>query len=229
MENMLREAQISITKAIQEIVGEDKFKEDSWVCNNGGGDHSDVLVGGKVWERGGANLSEVHGTMPVSALQAATECGVSRGKGDEISFFACELSCLLHPHNPHRPTVHFNYCYFKTDSGDKWWFGGGMDITPCYIEEEDMKQFHGTYKAVCDRHDPEYYAKFKDWADRYFFIKHPGERRGLGGVFLNNLNDQESEDTFEFCKDAVNHVVPAYGPIIERRKNGPFTEEQKQW
>jgi coproporphyrinogen III oxidase len=93
----------------------------------------------------------------------------------------------------------------------------------------DMKHFHGTYKDVCDRHEPSYYAEFKDWADRYFLIKHRGERRGLTGILFDDLNDRDPEEIFEFCKDAVNHVVPAYGPIIEKHKNDPSTEEEKQW
>jgi len=147
-------------------------------------------------------------------------------------------------------------------------FVQGTDITPCYIDEDDMKHFHGTYKEVCDRHDPEFYAKFKKEADEYFLIKHRGERRGyvwasvfgifvggffqwlgaatyyvpsllsslhahtqcrLGGIFFDDLNDRDPEEIFEFCKDAANHVVAAYGPIIEKHKNDPFTEEQKQW
>lgn len=229
MEKMLREAQISITEAIEEIDGEGKFREDSWVRDTGGGGHSRVLADGKVWEKAGVNLSVVHGTMPVSALKAATERGVNRGEGDQVPFFACGLSCVMHPRNPHCPTMHFNYRYFETDDGDNWWFGGGTDITPSYIDEDDMKHFHGTYKDVCDRHDPNFYKEFSEWADRYFLIKHRGERRGLGGIFFDDLNDRDPEKIFEFCKDAVNQVVPAYGPIIEKHKDDPFTEEQKQW
>eukprot|EP00934_Nitzschia_sp_Nitz4_P005235 Nitzschia sp. Nitz4//scaffold48_size128905//21573//22815//NITZ4_003581-RA/size128905-augustus-gene-0.1-mRNA-1//1//CDS//3329552925//5225//frame0 len=229
MERMLRDAQISITDAIAAIDGGATFREDSWVRETGGGGHSRVLAGGKVFEKAGVNLSIVHGHMPTEALRAATERGVNRGDGDQVPFFACGLSCVMHPRNPHCPTMHFNYRYFETDSGDKWWFGGGTDITPCYIDEEDLKHFHGTYKAVCDRHDPEYYPKFKKWADDYFLIKHRGERRGMGGIFFDDLNDRSPEEIFEFCKDAANHVVPAYGPIIEKHKNDPFTPEQKQW
>jgi coproporphyrinogen III oxidase len=229
MEKMLREAQISITSAIEEIDGQGKFQEDSWVRKTGGGGRSRVLTGGSVWEKAGVNLSVVHGTMPVSALKAATERGVKRGEGEQVPFFACGLSCscVMHPRNPHCPTMHFNYRYLETD--DTSWFGGGTDITPCYIDEEDMKHFHGTYKAVCDRHDPNYYKKFKAWADQYFFIPHRGERRGLGGIFFDDLNDRDPSEIFEFCKDAVNQVVPSYGPIIEKHKNDRFTAAQKQW
>jgi Coproporphyrinogen III oxidase len=123
METMLREAQISITKAIEDIDGVGKFHEDSWVRDTGGGGHSRVLAGGKVWEKAGVNLSVVHGTMPVEALKAATERGVNRGSGEQVPFFACGLSCVMHPRNPHCPTMHFNYRYFETDNGEHWWFG----------------------------------------------------------------------------------------------------------
>jgi coproporphyrinogen III oxidase len=227
MERMLREAQLSICKAIEDIDGGAKFQEDAWVRDTGGGGMSRVLGNGNVWEKAGVNLSVVHGTMPQEALRAATERGVNRGQ-DAVPFSACGLSCVMHPRNPHCPTMHFNYRLFQT-AGGNWWFGGGTDITPSYLVEEDMKHFHGVYKDVCDRHDPEYYPKFKKWADEYFLIKHRGERRGLGGIFFDDLNDRDPNEIFEFCKDAVNHVVAAYGPIIEKHKNDSFTEEEKRW
>jgi coproporphyrinogen III oxidase len=227
MERMLREAQLSICKAIEDIDGGAKFQEDAWVRDTGGGGMSRVLGNGNVWEKAGVNLSVVHGTMPQEALRAATERGVNRGQ-DAVPFSACGLSCVMHPRNPHCPTMHFNYRLFQT-AGGNWWFGGGTDITPSYLVEEDMKHFHGVYKDVCDRHDPEYYPKFKKWADEYFLIKHRGERRGLGGIFFDDLNDRDPNEIFEFCKDSVNHVVAAYGPIIEKHKNDSFTEEEKRW
>ena len=241
MEKMLREAQISITEAIAAIDGKATFREDSWIRENGGGGHTRVLADGNVWEKAGVNLSVVHGTMPRQTLKSAEQRGAKRTSktdteapsGDQsktnVPFFACGLSSVMHPKNPHCPTMHFNYRYFETDNGDTWWFGGGTDITPCYVDQEDMEHFHGIYKQVCDRHDPSYYDKFKDWADRYFLIKHRGETRGLGGIFFDDLNDKDPEKIFEFCKDAVNHVVPAYGPIIEKHKNDDYTPEQKQW
>ena len=232
MEKMLREGQIAITKAIQEIDGKATFQEDCWTREKGGGGMSRVLKDGAVWEKAGVNLSVVYGSMPPEALEAATERGVDRAKGmkpgERVPFFACGLSCVMHPKNPHCPTMHFNYRYFETDGG-AWWFGGGTDITPCYINEDDMKHFHGTYKAVCDKHDPNFYKEFKAWADRYFVIQHRGETRGLGGIFFDDLNDRESEKLFEFAKDALAAVVPAYGPIIEKHKNDEFTEKEKQW
>jgi len=232
MEKMLREAQISITKSISDIDGGETFKEDCWTRENGGGGMSRVLSGGKVFEKAGVNLSVVYGTMPQEALQAATERGVDRAKGmapgERVPFFACGLSSVMHPRNPFCPTMHFNYRYFETDGG-VWWFGGGTDITPCYVNEKDMKHFHGTYKEVCDRHDPNYYKEFKAWADRYFKIEHRGETRGLGGIFFDDQSDRDPEKLFEFAKDAVNNVVTAYGPIIEEHKDDEFTQKQKEW
>ena len=232
MEKMLRDAQISITKAISDIDGGATFREDCWTRSNGGGGMSRVLSGGDVFEKAGVNLSVVYGTMPQEALQAATERGVDRAKGmapgERVPFFACGLSSVMHPKNPFCPTMHFNYRYFETDGG-VWWFGGGTDITPVYVDEDDMKHFHGTYKEVCDRHDPNYYPEFKAWADRYFLIPHRGETRGLGGIFFDDQNDRDADKIFEFCRDAVNSVVTAYGPIIEKHKNDEFTPKQKEW
>jgi len=231
MEQMLREAQISITEAIQDIDGGAKFKEDAWIRPNGGGGRSRVLVDGKVWEKAGVALSVVYGSMAPEALAAATERSGNRpepGPDGKIPFFAAGLSCVMHPRNPHCPTMHFNYRYFETDGGI-WWFGGGQDITPCYIDEDDMKHFHGSLKEVCDKHDPEYYPKFKKWADEYFKIQHRGETRGLGGIFFDDLDDRDPDTIFDFVKDLSNNVVNAYGPIIEKHRNDEFTPQQKDW
>jgi len=233
MEKMLREAQISITKAIEEIDGSGKdFQEDAWTRESGGGGISRVLADGDVFEKAGVNLSVVYGTMPQEALKAATERGVNRAAGmkpgERVPFFACGLSSVMHPKNPHCPTMHFNYRYFETDGGI-WWFGGGTDITPSYLDEDDMKHFHGTYKEVCDRHDEKFYPEFKAWADKYFRIEHRNETRGLGGIFFDDLNDRDPDTIFEFSKDAVNHVIPAYGPIVTKNKDKEFTQKEKEW
>lgn len=231
-EKMCREAQLDITKAISDIDGSATFKEDAWVRENGGGGMSRVLSGGNVFEKAGVNLSVVYGSMPQEALKAATERGVDRAAGmapgERVPFFACGLSSVMHPKNPHCPTMHFNYRYFETDGG-VWWFGGGTDITPSYVNEEDMKQFHGTYKEICDKHDPDYYTEFKAWADRYFVIQHRNETRGLGGIFFDDQNNKNPDEHFEFSKECVNSVVKAYGPIIEKHKNDEFTQKEKEW
>lgn len=231
-EAMCREAQISITKAIEEIDGSGQFQEDAWVRPTGGGGMSRVLTNGNVFEKAGVNLSVVYGSMPPEALQAATERGVDRAKGmapgERVPFFACGLSSVMHPKNPFAPTMHFNYRYFETDGG-VWWFGGGTDITPSYVNEEDMEHFHGTYKKICDKHDPEYYKEFKQWADRYFKIPHRNETRGFGGIFFDDQNDRDADTIFEFSKECLNSVVDAYGPIVEKHKDDDFTQKQKEW
>lgn len=231
MEEMLRAAQLSICRAIEDVEGPEgaRFHEDAWERDpqaGGGGGKSRVLANGKVWEKAGVNLSVVFGTMPRVALQAATEQS-DKIQGETIPFAACGLSCVMHPRNPHCPTMHFNYRIFLTNGG--WWFGGGTDITPCYVDADDMRHFHGVYKDVCDRHDPEFYPKFKQWADEYFMIKHRGECRGLGGIFFDDLNDRDPELIFRFCKDAVNHVAAAYCPIVVKHKDDAFTVEEKRW
>jgi coproporphyrinogen III oxidase len=193
---------------------------------------SRVLSGGEVFEKAGVNLSVVYGSMPQEALQAATERGVDRAKGmapgERVPFFACGLSSVMHPKNPHCPTMHFNYRYFETDGG-VWWFGGGTDITPSYVNEDDMKHFHGTYKEICDNHDPNYHKEFKAWADRYFVIQHRNETRGFGGIFFDDQNDREPDQHFEFSKECVNSVIKAYGPIIEEHKDDEYTQQEKEW
>ena len=182
-----RRAQNVICEAIEELDGA-SFREDAWTRPGGGGGISRVLSNGNVFEKAGCSLSVVYGTMPQEALASATTRGADRAAGyapgERVPFFACGLSSVMHLRNPMAPTMHFNYRYFETDGG-VWWFGGGSDLTPSYLFEEDVKHFHGTYKAVCDKHDAEFYPRFKKWADEYFYIKHRGETRGLGGIFFN--------------------------------------------
>lgn len=229
---MLFGLQNDICKAIEDLDGTGKFRSDAWVRENGGGGISRVLTGGKVFEKAGVNLSVVYGSMPQEALKAATERGVDRAKGmapgERVPFFACGLSSVMHPRNPFCPTMHFNYRYFETDGG-VWWFGGGTDITPAYLNVDDMKHFHGELKTTCDRHDAEFYPKFKKWADDYFKIPHRGETRGLGGIFFDDMNDREPEQLRQFAEDCLKTVVPAYAPIIAKHKDDSFTEQQKEW
>eukprot|EP00960_Hanusia_phi_P053433 762070-Hanusia_phi.AAC.2 len=166
-EKMLREAQDYICKSVENVDGGAKFQTDAWTREGGGGGISRVLANGKVWEKAGCNLSVVYGSMPAEALQAAndrlkfgaTDRAKGYAPGERVPFFACGLS-----------SVRARVALLETEGG-VWWFGGGTDITPAYLNEDDMKYFHGTYKEVCDKHDPEFYSKFKKWADEYFFIK----------------------------------------------------------
>jgi len=226
-----RRAQDEICKAVEELDGA-KFQQDTWTREGGGGGISRVLTEGNVFEKAGCSLSVVYGSMPQEALASATGRGADRAKGyaegERVPFFACGLSSVMHPRNPMAPTMHFNYRYFETDGG-VWWFGGGSDLTPSYLDEEDVKHFHGTYKKVCDKHDKEYYPKFKAWADDYFKIPHRGETRGLGGIFFDDLNDRTPDEIFAFSKDCLDNVVPAYLPAVAKHKDDDYTSKQKEW
>jgi coproporphyrinogen III oxidase len=188
----------------------------------------------QVWEKAGVNVSVVYGMLPPDAYRTAT--GSSTQNAGPVPFFAAGISSVMHPHNPMAPTMHFNYRYFETDAPQDvpgapraWWFGGGTDLTPSYLFDEDVKHFHGTYKGVCDKHDPAYYAKFKTWCDEYFLIKHRGERRGLGGIFFDDQNDRSAEAHLAFSTDCASAVVPAYIPLVARHKDDAFTTAQREW
>lgn len=232
---MIRDAQDSICAEIEAADGGGKFKEDVWSRPGGGGGISRVLQKGGVWEKAGVNVSVVYGIMPPEAYRAAKGEN-SAAKAGPIPFFAAGISSVLHPKNPFAPTLHFNYRYFETDAPEgvegaprQWWFGGGTDLTPAYIFEEDVKHFHTVQKKACDKFDPEFYPRFKKWCDDYFVIKHRGERRGLGGIFFDDLNNYDQEMLLSFATECTSSVIPAYIPIIERRKNMPFTDDQKAW
>lgn len=201
------------------------FREDSWDRDGGGGGWSRVVQGGTIFEKAGVNVSVVYGTLPKEAVHAM-------GGGtdvDDLSFYATGVSLVLHPHNPMAPTVHANYRYFERGNGETWWFGGGADLTPSYLFEEDAKHFHQVHKDACDKHDASYYPKYKKWCDEYFYIKHRGESRGLGGIFFDNLSEPGWEKSFDFVSSCAGAFLDAYLPILDRRVDMPFTEEQKQW
>ncbi|GLJ21319.1 hypothetical protein SUGI_0391870 [Cryptomeria japonica] len=240
-EKTIRKAQDEVCSAVEAVDGT-KFREDVWSRPGGGGGISRVLQDGNVWEKAGVNVSVVYGNMPPEAYRAANpgkanaNANASSNELSAIPFFAAGISSVMHPKNPFAPTVHFNYRYFETDAPKdadgaprKWWFGGGTDLTPSYVFEEDVRHFHTVQKQACDKYDLTFYPKFKKWCDDYFLIKHRGERRGLGGIFFDDLNDQGQEFLFAFTRECMNSVVPAYIPIIEKRKGMPFTEKHKSW
>ncbi|CAK9871573.1 unnamed protein product [Sphagnum jensenii] len=238
-ETMIRKAQDDICAAVEAVDGS-KFHEDSWIRPGGGGGISRVLQDGNVWEKAGVNVSVVYGTMPPEAYRAATggssDNKTALDKAGRIPFFAAGVSSVMHPKNPFAPTVHFNYRYFETDAPrdvagapKAWWFGGGTDLTPSYIFEEDAAHFHQVQKQACDKHDLAFYPKFKQWCDDYFLIKHRGERRGLGGIFFDDLNDRDPEVLLAFSSECANSVIPAYIPLIEKRKDTHFSPEHKDW
>lgn len=229
MAEMVHETQDVICDALEDLDGV-KCREDTWTREEGGGGRSRVFSGGKVFEKAGVNVSVVYGTL---SPQAAASMGGGQELGNEdLDFYATGISLVLHPHNPMAPTVHANYRYFERGEGSRpgsWWFGGGADLTPSYLFDEDARHFHQTYKDLCDRHSVADYATFKRWCDDYFFIKHRGERRGLGGIFFDNINSESKEKCFDFAKDAAQSFLPSYLPILERRRDMPFSDNHKKW
>lgn len=204
------------------------FKEDSWERPGGGGGRSRVLQDGAIFEKAGVGVSVVHGEL---SKEAALEMGGGQTIED-LRFKAVGLSLVMHPHNPMAPTVHCNYRYFERGDGSEpgsWWFGGGADLTPSYLFEEDARHFHAVHKEACDAHDETLYEKYREWCDRYFYLPHRKEARGIGGIFFDNLNDRSPEACFAFARSCGDAFLPAYVPIVERRHAMPFTPEQKAW
>ncbi|KAI8814323.1 Coproporphyrinogen III oxidase [Cladochytrium replicatum] len=239
MEAHVRKTQNDIVHAIEELEGPSggRFKRDSWIRKEGGEGLTCVLQDGKVFQKAGVAVSVIHSIAPDGMLtQMRAKKNPNLGKGP-FKMFVGGISLVMHPHNPNAPTVHMNYRYFElypVDGSSKkpvlWWFGGGSDLTPSYLFEEDAEHFHKTIKDVCDKHDPEYYPKFKKWCDGYFNNTHRGdERRGIGGIFFDDLDDREPEKLFEFVKDASQAFLKQYIPIMEKRKDMPFTEEMTRW
>lgn len=203
------------------------------VFSAGGGGVSCVLQDGKVFEKAGVNVSVVHGYLSEEAIQQMRSRGKDmKTKDGKLPFCAMGVSSVIHPKNPHVPTIHFNYRYFEIEEADgnkMWWFGGGTDLTPTYLNQEDVVHFHQTLKEACDVHSPGFYPKFKKWCDDYFFIKHRGERRGVGGIFFDDLDSPSRDEIFQFVKSCAKAVVPCYIPIVNKHKNDAFSPEEKMW
>ena len=229
MVNLVHETQDQICKVLRELDGVD-YREDEWSREEGGGGRSRVFSNGNVFEKAGVNVSVVMGRL---SPDAAKSMGGGSALGDmQLDFFASGLSLVLHPKNPMAPTVHANYRYFergKESESGAWWFGGGADLTPIYLFEEDAIHFHKAHKEVCDRHVIADYPKFKKWCDDYFYIRHRDERRGVGGIFFDDLNQNSKESCFDFVKDCAGSFLQAYVPILEKRINEPFTPQNKIW
>lgn len=233
MELLILDTQAEVCRALQEADGGSNFTVHRWQREEGGGGISCVLQDGNVFEKAGVNVSVVHGYLSEESIQQMKSRGKSlKTKDGKLPFCAMGVSSVIHPKNPHIPTIHFNYRYFEiedTDGNKQWWFGGGTDLTPTYLNEEDAVHFHKTLKEACDKHDPELYFKFKKWCDEYFFIKHRGERRGLGGIFFDDLDSPSKEEAFEFVQSCAKAIVPCYIPIVEKHRNDSFTPEEKLW
>ncbi len=214
--------QDSICESLEIADGEGTFKEDLWERPGGGGGRSRVIQG-KVIEKGGVNFSAVHGAMPEKIAQ---KLGLQAPE-----FLATGVSIVLHPHNPKMPIIHMNVRYFEMSNGT-WWFGGGIDLTPHYVVEEDAIYFHQQLKTACDKHHLDFYPKFKQWADDYFYIKHRQETRGIGGIFFDRLSTQDDftkENRFEFVKTIGEAFAPIYTHFMAKNKDLPFGENEKTW
>ncbi len=203
-----------------------RFREDSWDRPGGGGGRSRVLEGGNVFEKAGVNFSHVFGDgLPPSATAQRPELAGRR-------FQAMGVSLVIHPHNPHVPTSHANVRFFiaeKDGAEPVWWFGGGFDLTPYYGQREDARHWHATARAACDPFGDDVYPRFKKWCDDYFFLRHRAEPRGIGGLFFDDLNDWGFERSFAFMRSVGDHYVPAYLPIVQRRRATPFGEREREF
>ena len=223
--------QDKICAALEAIDGT-KFREDLWQREGGGGGRTRVIEAGGVFEKAGVNFSAVNGELPeILAKQMATQLFAKLGQEDAgvaagHEFFATGVSLVLHPHNPYVPTVHANFRYFE--QGHLQWFGGGADITPYYGFREDVTHFHRTLKAACDQHEASFYPKYKQWCDEYFHIKHRQQMRGAGGIFFDYLTN-DLEKTLAFVQSAGEAFLPAYLPIVERRKDLPYGERERDF
>ncbi len=201
------------------------FVEDLWDREGGGGGRTRVLADGAVIEKGGVNFSEVEGEF--------SEEFAEQVPGSGRAFWASGVSLVLHPNNPHVPTVHANFRHLE--HGDKAWFGGGADLTPYYFHDEDKLHFHGVWRKVCADHPGVGdYRAWSNWCDRYFYLPHRGERRGIGGIFFDYLwvsgaEPDRREQVFAFVRDAGRRFLAAYLPIVNRRIGAPWTAEQRYW
>ena len=228
------ELQDEICRRLEELDGRGRFREDRWVREEGGGGRTRVMEDGAVFEKAGVNFSEVFGHFEEGFAER-----LPLGHGTQ--FYATGTSLVIHPSNPFVPTVHANFRYLERGSGS--WFGGGTDLTPYYPRIEDVVHFHRTLKTACDEFDPEFYSRFKKWCDEYFFLKHRGETRGVGGIFFDYLTGRHPEEQtgasespvgdiefiFRFVQRVAHSFLPAYLPIADRLKNEPYTDREREF
>ncbi|MCL4124337.1 UNVERIFIED_CONTAM: hypothetical protein GTU68_060159 [Idotea baltica] len=220
--------QDTITSTLEKVDGAATFQEDLWERKEGGGGRTRVIENGNIFEKGGVNISKVFGELPEPLRK---QFGVKEG-----NFFACGLSLVLHPKNPFVPTVHANWRYFEMYNGVgeivTQWFGGGQDLTPYYLFDEDAIHFHTVCKTACDKHHQEFYPKFKETCDNYFWNTHRNEARGIGGLFFDYLKETDEfsiKDRYNFVTEVGNSFLDSYVPLVERRKELEYNKENKDW
>jgi coproporphyrinogen III oxidase len=230
----LKNLQDKICKALEIADGTGVFKEELWTREEGGGGRTRIMREGSVIEKGGVLFSAVEGDAPsflFNEQHHSVASAASFKTSTKPQFYATGVSIVIHPNNPMVPIIHMNIRYFEMDGGIKW-LGGGIDLTPHYVFKDDANFFHTELKKVCDKHHTGYYPKFKSWADDYFYISHRKETRGIGGIFfdrLNSDNEMSFENNLNFWKDVGQAFAPIYTELINRNRNKPFTEENKQW
>jgi len=224
----IQKLQDTITAKLEEVDGKAKFHEDIWKREEGGGGRTRVIENGAIFEKGGVNISAVYGPL-APAMQQYFKVG-------DVDFFACGLSLVLHPKNPMIPTVHANWRYFemydKEGTVIDQWFGGGQDLTPYYLFEEDAQHFHKVSKNACTPHGFSLYTDFKQKCDEYFWNSHREEARGIGGLFFDHLkgdSHMKINDWYDFVTDVGNSFLTAYVPIVEKRKHLSYTKENRNW
>jgi len=225
-----QQIQDEICAALELTDGKAQFEEEKWEREGGGGGRTRVIQNGNIFEKGGVNFSAVEGQLPAAVKKAL--------KVEEDNFFATGVSIVIHPNHPLVPIIHMNIRYFELPSslgsGNELirWFGGGIDLTPHYVFEDDARFFHAHLKSVCDEFNSDFYSRFKLWADDYFFIKHRNETRGIGGIFYDRITANENltwETIFEFSKALGRSFIPIYTELVNKNRNQPFTGAQQQW
>lgn len=231
MEKTLLGVQDTVCAALEQIGGT-RFHEDSWTRQEGGSGLTRVMQDGDVFEKAGVNTSTISGTMTREAARTA-RVDDDNFADDHIPFFVTSISLVVHPRNPLVPTSHAHYRYFEMSNGtaSAFWssFSGSADLTPYYLFEEDAEHFHRVHKAACDRYDTALYPRFKQACDDYFYLPHRHEHRGIGGIFLGNLNTYHKQMLADLTTSCAEAFLPAYLPIVERRKDLPFTEAHTRW
>lgn len=223
---MLREGQARLVQRFEALENGKAFDSYTWDRPGGGGGTARLIDQGRIFERGGVNVSVVQGDDLPALIREP------RGLPEGTPFFATGISMVLHPKNPHAPTFHANYRYFEIGDREDWWFGGGADLTPSWPREEDGQAFHETLKAQCDRHEVADYGRFKEWCDDYFSIPHRCEMRGIGGIFFDHLRPEGPkgwDQAAAFMQDGVRTLLDLYPPIVGRRMYEPYTHAERQW
>ncbi len=221
IKEQLMSLQDEICSSLEALDGTGKFHEDKWERPGGGGGRTRIITGQHI-EKGGVNFSAVEGNMPEKIY---SKLGIGPNR-----FFATGVSIVLHPINPHTPIIHMNVRYFETDNG-LWWFGGGIDLTPHYVDDVLATHFHESLKACCDNANESYYPEFKKWADDYFYVKHRKETRGIGGIFFDRLdkNKLSKQEGLDYILSVGRSFIPIYTHQFSKTAKLDYTDREKEW